>query len=149
MKDASNNKAVPTKTDLEKIISKGDTKLMVEKAETFGSYLAKKIARNDGSTIHGSNLTTSQIRNFFGTVKKIEAKGFNTSGSEREFLLLKPKLAYAAQRDKGSKLMDMKDVMIDAIDIVTSGDGDKKEKFNNFCDFFEAILCYHKAQGGR
>jgi CRISPR-associated protein Csm2 len=148
MTDAKEKMKIP-KDDLEKIISKGDTKLMVEKAEKFGSYLAEKSIGHNSRPIHGSNLTTSQIRNFFGTVKKIEARGFNASGSEREFLLLKPKLAYAAQRDKGSKLKDMKDVMIDAIDIVTSGDGDKEEKFNNFCDFFEAILCYHKAQGGR
>lgn len=132
--------------DLRKIIIDGDTRLLVKNSEKFGSDLAKDIENKKNT-----KLTTSQIRNFFGTVKKIEARGFDAAG-ERELLLLKPKLAYAANKAGKTKLNDLKTVLTDSIDIVTSGDNDiakKKEKFNRFCEFFEAILCYHKASGGK
>ncbi|MGE5341730.1 MAG: type III-A CRISPR-associated protein Csm2 [Candidatus Omnitrophota bacterium] len=133
--------------DLKKIIEDGDTKLLVDQAETFGSDLAKDI--KDGKKVKVAKLTTSQIRNFFGTVKKIEAKGFDPEG-ERAFLLLKPKLAYAAKRAGNSKLNDLKDVLTKAIDMVIEGDDKGKQKrFDCFCNLFEAILCYHKAAGGK
>jgi CRISPR-associated protein Csm2 len=138
------------KDDLAKIIIKGDTKLLVEKANSFGSDLAidkKKKDERGRDRVEVAKLTTSQIRNFFGTVKKIESKGFDAEG-EREFLLLKPKLAYAAKKAGESKLNYLRDVLTDSIDLVISDEGDKKEKFRNFCNLFESILCYHKASGG-
>lgn len=132
--------------DLEKIIIHGDTKKLVEKSGELGNFLAKDEVKEKNL-----KLTTSQIRNFFGTVKKIEARGFDAVG-ERELLLLKPKLAYAANKAGKTKLNNLKTILTDSIDIVTSGDNDiakKKEKFNRFCEFFEAILCYHKASGGK
>lgn len=123
--------ALPDKETVEKIIS-GDTKEMVKIADALGKQL-----KDDG-------LTTSQIRNVFGAVKKMEMKGFN----EKELLLLKPKLAYASSRPgakEGTK--ELRKVLTLAIDVV--GDGDNEDKFNNFCDFFEAILAYHRAAGGK
>lgn len=121
--------ALPDKETIEKII-RGDTKKLVEVAEEWGKHLES----------HG--LTTSQIRNVFGSVKKMEMKGFE----ERELLLLKPKLAYAAGRPgskKGTK--DMSNILSIAIDYV----GDSQKHFENFCNFFEAILAYHRAAGGK
>jgi len=95
-----------------------------------------KIAKDLGYQLKKDGLTTSQIRNIFGSVKKMEMKGFQ----EKEFLLLKPKLAYAASRPgakKGTK--ELRKVLTIAIDAVGS-DG---KKFENFCNFFEAILAYH------
>ncbi len=135
-----------TKDDLKKIIIDGNTRLLVEQSQLFGSDLARDLRRKD-NRVEKAKLTTSQIRNFFGTVKKIEAKEFDKK-SEREFLLLKPKLAYAAKKAGRTKLFDLKDVLTDSIDFVTSDEGDKQEKFNRFCDLFESILCYHKASGG-
>jgi CRISPR-associated protein Csm2 len=139
------------KDDLKKIIIGGDTRILVERSQEFGSDLAKDLRRKDQrgrERLEISKLTTSQIRNFFGTVKKIEARGKLEDEEVRELLLLKPKLAYAAKKAGKTKLTDLKDVLTDSIDMVTSDDGNKQEKFNNFCDLFESILCYHKASGG-
>ena len=61
-----------------------------------------------------------------------------------KLLMLKPKLAYAAKRHGGG-VNTLKNVLTQAIDRV----GNDSEKFNRFVDFFEAILAYHKAYGGR
>lgn len=118
-------------------IINGDTKKMVEKSETAGRQL-----KNDG-------LTTSQIRNIFSSVKEMEMKGFN----EKELLLLKPKLAYASARPGAKKgTRELKNILTSAIDCVVDGEGNdekKKERFENFCRFFEAILAYHRAAGGK
>ena len=120
---------LPDNQTIKKIIN-GDTKELVRVAEKLGKHLKLK------------DLTTSQIRNVFGSVKKMEMKGFE----EKELLLLKPKLAYAASRP-GSKqgTKDLRNVLSNAIDFV----GDSQEHFENFCNFFEAILAYHRAAGGK
>lgn len=121
--------ALPDNETIEKII-KGDTKKLVKVAEELGKHLESR------------GLTTSQIRNVFGSVKKMEMRGFE----ERELLLLKPKLAYAEGRlgsKKGTK--DMRNILSIAIDYV----GDSQKHFENFCNFFEAILAYHRAAGGK
>ena len=115
---------LPNQETVEQIIS-GDTKKMVKTAEDLGKQLT-----NNG-------LTTSQIRNVFGAVKKMEMKGFQ----DKEFLLLKPKLAYAASRPGARRgTEELRDVLALAIEAV----GSDEEKFENFCDFFEAILAYHR-----
>ncbi len=104
----------------------------VKFAEDFGRYLAQK----EGS----EPLTTSQLRKFFGEVKHQQMKGY----IESEFVMLKPKLAYAVGRaKKNSKIKDFYDVMSDAIDKVTQS-SDKKKAFKNFISVFEAIVAYHK-----
>jgi len=133
------------KKSLEKIIKDGDTKSLVEEAEKFGKDLAAKAEKKGDKEA----LSTSQLRNFFGTVKKIEARGKFEREEERELLLLKPKLAYAAKRAGNNKLSDLKGVLTAAIDMVVSEGEGKEKKFKNFCELFEAILCYHKAAGGK
>ena len=115
---------------IKKIIVEGDTKELVEQAKNLGAHLVNR------------NLTTSQIRNVFSAVKRMEMKGFN----QKELLLLKPKLAYASSRP-GAKdgTKDLKDILTKAINYV----GNSKERFENFCNFFEAILAYHRAAGGK
>lgn len=104
----------------------------VKFAEDFGRYLAQK----EG----GEALTTSQLRKFFGEVKHQQMKGY----IESEFVMLKPKLAYAVGRvKKNSKIKDFYDVMSDAIDKVTQS-SDKEKAFKNFISVFEAIVAYHK-----
>lgn len=104
----------------------------VKFAEDFGRYLAQK----EG----GEPLTSSQLRKFFGEVKHQQMKGY----IESEFVMLKPKLAYAVGRaKKNSKIKDFYDVMSDAIDKVTQS-SDKKKAFKNFISVFEAIVAYHK-----
>lgn len=119
-------------------------------AETFGKYLVE------------NRLTTSQIRNVFGEVKRIESNvgdEFNKS-TYKDFLLLRPKIAYAAKRSGSRGILDFQKVMDKAHNAVTGvqltdNDGKKSieqkraDAFKNFKDFFEAVLAYHKAFGGR
>jgi CRISPR-associated protein Csm2 len=124
--------------DYQKIIVEGDAKRLTDLAETIGTGLARQ-------------LTTAQIRNVFGTVRQIEMSwGPRASEPERkqaarQLLLLKPKLAYQAKRQRGKGVRDLADILIPAMDLV----GEDRERFQNFVDFFEAILAYHTAAGGQ
>lgn len=123
--------------DIKSFIQKDETaKRMVE----YADKLAKEICRD---------VSSSQIRNAYGTVKKLEMQSEFTEKSYRELLLLKPKLAYARGRaetkkkDTFQKLEDALSTAIDAVDVK------EPETFKRFCNFFEAILAYHKAHGGK
>jgi CRISPR type III-A-associated protein Csm2 len=112
----------------------------VKYAKDFGDYLA---AKEEGS----EPLTTSQLRKFFGEVKRQQMMGYN----DTEFVMLKPKLAYAVGRVKQNgrkgktyKIEDFYLVLADAIDKVQSST-DKPKAFKNFITAFEAIVAYHKA----
>ncbi len=111
-------------------------------------------------------LTTSQIRNFFGEVKKIQMKtqDYALQSKVLEFSeltalkLLLPKLAYNATRNKNTK--DFKDVFTIAVKAVLEAEVDFKgkqsafkkaivQRFENFTNFFEAVLAYHRTYGGK
>lgn len=116
------------------------TNITVEFAQKFGSYLGtdeRVFDRNGRQRISDAHLNTNQLRKFFGEVKRQQVAGFNQS----EFILLKPKLAYAVGRaDKNSKIRDFYLVISDAMDNVSD-----EKSFRNFIKLFEAIVAYHKA----
>lgn len=120
-------------------IQKRITETTVRFAEEFGNYLARK---EEGT----EPLTTSQLRKFFGEVKRQQmTDGYN----ETNFVMLKPKLAYAVGRAKQNvrkyyKIEDFYLVMADAIDKVVRS-SNKGVSFRNFITAFEAIVAYHKA----
>ena len=117
------------------------TDITVQFAEKFGKYLAV-------DDFNSEPLTTSQLRKFFGEVKRQQMmKEFN----ETEFTMLKPKLAYAVGRakqngkkNKAQKIEDFYTVITDAIDKVLNST-DRPKAFKNFITAFEAIVAYHKA----
>ena len=117
----------PSQQQVQRVIQQGG-KLLVEMAETLGQRLQGR-------------LTVSQIRNVYGMVKHMEMRGFDAN----EFVLLKPRLAYAAVRANTEGARELKDVLSWAIDEVDKD----ASKFARFVDFFEAILAYHRAAGGR
>ncbi|MGQ9492664.1 MAG: type III-A CRISPR-associated protein Csm2 [Anaerolineae bacterium] len=127
-----------SKQDCQRIIENGDTELLIARAKEIGTRLA-------------GQLTSSQIRNIFGTVRKIEitwgwrATPEQQSKATRQLLLLKPKLAYQAKRERGKGVEELARVLTLAIDAVQGN----RERFQNFVDFFEAILAYHTAAGGQ
>lgn len=130
------NKLIPSAEIQEKV-----TQGSVRFAEDFGKELAK--AEYDAEP-----LTTSQLRKFFGEVKRQQMM---TEFNETEFIMLKPKLAYAVGRAKQNgrkgkkqKIEDFYWVMADAIDKVMDS-ADKEKAFKNFITIFEAIVAYHKA----
>jgi len=124
--------------DYQRIIVEGDAKVLTERAERIGTGLARQ-------------LTTSQIRNIFGTVRQIEMSWTPQAADQerkyaaRQLILLKPKLAYQARRERGRGVQQLADILIPAIDLV----GEDRGRFQNFVDFFEAILAYHTAAGGQ
>lgn len=136
-----------TREELQAIIKDGDAEKTVEVAKSLGDALANRY-----------RLSTNQIRNIFGTVRRIEMswpdkKDEDLDADEaqmarqarRELQLLKPKMAYQAQRERGRGVEALVEILTDAIDMI---EGDRT-RFQNFVDFFEATLAYHKAKGGR
>lgn len=125
----------------------------VKFAEDFGTYLAKDEYKKDDKS-GDKPLTTTQLRRFFGEVKRQQMMGYNATS----FVMLKPKLAYAVGRAKKSekagqnkagkivrvKIEDFYTVIAKAIDDVEAAP-DKKKAFKNFIMAFEAIVAYHKA----
>jgi CRISPR-associated protein Csm2 len=126
---------------LQAIIVDGDAETTVRVAEELGQSLARK-------------LSTSQIRNIFGTVRRIEMtwpeepegaeEKKEAEQARRELLLLKPKMAYQAKRERGRGVQTLVNVLSEAIDLVEG----ERQRFQHFVDFFEAVLAYHKAHGG-
>jgi CRISPR-associated protein Csm2 len=102
----------------------------VKFSEKFGNYLAN------------NRLTTSQIRNIYGELKRIQMKGFE--GEKTSFLLLLPKMAYAAKRNSNEGLNAFKKVFDELHKSVKN-----EMHYKNMMDLMEAILAYHKAFGGR
>jgi len=131
----------------------------VEYAKRFGKHLAtpgkgevkrlnKKTNKEESVIIEEKQLTSSQLRKFFGEVKRQQMTGY----VESSFVLLKPKLAYAVGRAKSDsskntyyKIEDLYNVLAKAIDVVVDKQTvDKEIAFKNFISIFEAIVAYHK-----
>lgn len=100
-----------------------------------------------GEQLTSGKLSTSQIRNIFGELKRIELRGFGAEKSA--FYLLKPKMAYAAGRANNAGVSRFKEVFDEAFNAVDTDGLEADKHFKNFVDFFEAILAYHKAHGGK
>ncbi len=108
------------------------------------------VINETGKFIKNNRLTTSQIRNIFGTIKQIESIGFENK--QADFIMLKPLTAYAYSRNKNKGFEVLKEAIIDpGIDEVLKEENDKEKtiKFKNFVKLFEAVLSYHKYHGGR
>ncbi len=130
-------------------------------AEVSGKYFAQieeyeidnrseniKKDRNGKYKKKDQKLTTSQIRAVFTKLKEIDAKGI--SDMEANFLMLKPLVAYAAGRHQKKGLDMFKNKIINpGVDAVLDGNGDIEKKFKNFVKLLEAVLAYHKANGGK
>jgi CRISPR-associated protein Csm2 len=125
------------KTLIAEVIQRNDrTDRLVDFSETFGGFLADS----------REGITTAQIRNIFGEIKKIEMEWErNPASSWVRLQLLRPKLAYTAKRAEKSKGYAFKEVLSEAIVKV---DG-KTENFQRLVNLFEAILAYHRAAGGK
>jgi len=93
-------------------------------------------------------LTTSQIRNVFGELRRIQLNGYVKE--KTTFLLIKPKLAYAVKRHKKKGLDMFYKLFCDAYDAIDFSDDNKGEiHFKNLMNLMEAVLAYHKYHGGR
>jgi CRISPR-associated protein Csm2 len=103
-------------------------------------------SENFGRNLAEAKLSTNQIRNVFGEVRRIQLKG-KSNGFDSEVLLLKPKLAYSKARNKSAE--PLQKVLSKGIDAIFEDSPENKyQRFENFANFFESILAYHKAYGG-
>ena len=130
------------RTDPVKIIQQGDVDRLVELAEDVGVDLKRK------------ELSTNQIRNIFGEVRTLEMNWqAEPDKSFRSIVLLQPKLAYVAARETGWKAKGVKElerVLSPCLEQIQKAPKDQRHLyFSRFVDFFEAILAYHKAAGGK
>ena len=124
--------------DLDEIIASGDPEKLVQTAESVGKRLAQL------------NLSTSQIRAIFGEVRQIEAEWpLDSEKARRKFILLKPKMAYRARKESGQGVKELVRILDPAVDLVTKERAEEDRRFKRFVEFFEAILAYHKAHGGK
>ena len=102
---------------------------LVKSAEMMGDLLANT-----------ARLKTSQIRKFLDAVNTIKSKGMGrkeASFFEKETILLKPRLAYAAGRNKEVR------PLMEVLDPCMSKVKDEADFFN-FSRFVEAIVAYHR-----
>lgn len=104
-------------------------------------------AEEAGKELVDQKFTTSQIRNVFGEIKRIQMKGF--AENKTSFLLLKPKLAYAAKRANSRGAETFREIVTRAHEAVKADEEGDEKRFANFCDLVEAILAYHRALGGK
>ena len=120
-----------------------------------------KHAEEFGPSLKRDRLETNQIRKFLDAINRLkvrlaqdeddkikQAKGEDEKEKLRfdkiksDVFLLKPKLAYAAARQKVAK--PLSEVMSIAIDKVHSS-----KDFERLVQLIESIIAYHKAEGGK
>lgn len=126
----------------------------VEWAKSFGEFLQSDDSRNRGS----KPLTTSQIRKFFGELKRIQA---DPEKYQEEIPMLKAKLAYAVGRDAQvrfdrqtrtealtykTKIKEFYEELETGIDYIREAD---KDDLVRFVKLVESIVAYHKFYGGK
>jgi CRISPR-associated protein Csm2 len=125
------------------------------------------LAEEKGKQFADSNngIKTNQIRNFYSAINSIRQKvnernkfRYNENEDDKkyfsnletqintELILLEPKLAYAAGRQKVVK--PFYELIKEAIDAYKQSK-DKDIAINNFITLIESIVAYHKFYGGR
>ena len=127
--DNKNQKPNINEYDIKRWITCEADEKTVELAEEAAKYM-------------GTNgVTTSQIRNIYGEIKRIQ---MNYEAERVAFLLLKPKVAYMVARNKNNKknydgLSHFQEIFEEAAIYVSN-----EKTYNNFCNLMEAIVAYHK-----
>ncbi|MFX0094797.1 MAG: type III-A CRISPR-associated protein Csm2, partial [Candidatus Hodarchaeota archaeon] len=86
-----------------------------------------------------NHVPTSQLRKFYFDVKRLPIE---YTEARYDLQMIRPRLAYA--KGKNHKLSDFQKVMESLITTISTN-----EDLEGFKDFFEAIIAYHKAEGGR
>lgn len=125
-----------------KIIISDEPQLLIQTARAIGKQMAEQ------------RVTTSQVRNIFGPVRVLQLRWRVEDSQDaddvfRQIMLLRPKIAYQAKRT--ANLAMLRDVLDAAIEEIGKA-GTRKERFTRFrrfVEFFESILAYHTAEGGK
>ena len=103
------------------------------------------IFKSWGSSLARSNVKMTQLRKFFSELKRIEA---DFERLNNRIIFLDPQLAYAAARaDKNEAKNKLKELH-NALSPLIRSINEDKNKYKRFVRIFEAIIAYHKAEGG-
>lgn len=122
--------------------------------DPLGTETLVRRADEWGKSLKETGLTTSQIRSLFGEVRQIQGQwgidAENRSKALRRFILLKPKMAYRARKDRIKAVEQLVNLLTPAVDFVIAEKDVARQdaNFQRFVEFFEAILAYHKSYGG-
>jgi CRISPR type III-A-associated protein Csm2 len=108
----------------------------IDNFRKWGHYFAEDQDR------YFKKVSTSQLRKFFGALKRIQADFDQMKG---EIILLDAQLAYAVGRDvsNGKQSTKIKE-FYDLIGPLLRAIKEDKKMFKNFVNVFEAIVAYHK-----
>lgn len=92
-------------------------------------------------------VSSSFLRNVFGEMRRIEASGFDNHRAD--FVLLRPKLAYTCGRyiDKDKSVKGILNALQELYKLAAQNVTDA-QSFNNVVSIMEAIVAFHKANGG-
>jgi CRISPR-associated protein Csm2 len=125
----------------------------IEKFKTFSEYGIRDLVKDAeqlGAELKLGKLETNQVRKFLDAINQIKANLIDETATsqdsfkkiEVDIVLLKPKLAYGAARQKAAKpLQEVLDVAIDKVHNILD--------FERLVQFVESIIAYHKAAGGK
>lgn len=144
-KQFSSHNSEPPRVDLNSYKAKINdwiTKQIDDKTIEFADIFGKQIANSK------TGMSTSQIRNVFGEMRRIQMNGYTSQ--KPSFLLLKAKLAYAVKRNKNKGIEDFFRLFEIAYgDVDKQNDENGEKHFENLMNLMEAVLAYHKYHGGK
>jgi CRISPR-associated protein Csm2 len=107
-----------------------------------------------GKKAKEGRLQTSQLRAVFGEVRRIEMMLADENKKQQAWYrlrLLEPKMLYRAARKESSSegLQELTAYLKQALQCVLEApEESRKDCFQRFLDFLEAVVAYHKAAGG-
>ncbi|SHE33271.1 CRISPR-associated protein, Csm2 family [Caldanaerobius fijiensis DSM 17918] len=126
-----------TNKNLNDIMKKINDAIDAEKDPKGDAFLF--CAQETGRLLAEKKVSISQIRKVYSEARRIK---YNEDGIYR-LKILEALLAYMAGRFK--ELKEFKDILTKAI-----GVAEKNEKnFKRFIEFFQAVIAYHRANGGK
>ena len=114
----------------------------IDFADKLGRVLTKPINKK-GYEDEKEGLTNSQIRIFFGEMRRIQTNGYDEKG-KLSFLMLKPKVAYASKGNDKEGMKIFYEFFCHAHKWVNN-----ENTFDNFLKLMEAALAFHKFHGGK
>lgn len=113
-------------------LSKVSASRLVDIAREVGEHLSPQ----------GLDIKINQIRRFLDEVRQIEAELKSDRFSPDRIILLRPKLAYAAGRER--KVKELMNVLDPAIQSASHS----KDNFIKLLRLIEGIVAYHRYYGG-
>lgn len=117
----------------------------IPKLDTISPKQINEIAENAAEKLMQDSVKTSQIRNVYGAITKIR-QDFDAEkryeAIEMDLVLLKPKVAYAAGRQKAVR-KNFYPLIKEAVEAVEASHK-KDVAVQNFLRLMESVVAYHR-----